>query len=104
LFLRNKTVTSSVATSSSSVAVNSDDSDYDYNSRESTLSSTSSKDSKDLSTKFYLFHDGGVYDYKLKKDSLRWVANGYDVSNAFFKYRDNAISKAENFSEFNKYE
>lgn len=89
----------------SSLAVDSDpDSDREFNSRESTPSSTSSKESKEVSNKFYLIHDGASYEYKLNKDSVRWLAKGYDVSNAFFKYRDFAISKAEDSKNLNKHE
>jgi hypothetical protein len=75
-----------------------------YQSRESTPSSSSSIDENQDETKQYLTHDGETYQYKLKKDSIRWLVNDYDVSQAFFNYRDAAISKAEDLQNLNDHE
>ncbi|KAI9473833.1 MAG: hypothetical protein EXX96DRAFT_621469 [Benjaminiella poitrasii] len=60
-----------------------------YRSRESTPSSSSSIDEE---TKQYLVDNGHTYQYKLKKDSVRWLVNDYDVYQAFFNYQDAAIN------------
>ncbi|CAO3676792.1 unnamed protein product [Rhizopus stolonifer] len=75
----------------------------EYRSRESTPSPSSSVEDQD-ETKQYLVHDGQTYQYKLKKNSIRWLVNDYDVSQAFFNYRDAAISKAEDLQNLNDHE
>lgn len=96
---------SNVTAGSSNATDGSDDyDDFKYESRESTPSSTSSNDTGDAPSKFYLVHDGDSYEYKLKKDSLRWIVDSYDVSDAFFKYRDEAISKAEDLKNLDDHE
>ncbi|KAL9536882.1 hypothetical protein MBANPS3_012284, partial [Mucor bainieri] len=78
--------------------------DHDYQSRESTPSSTSSNNDDTETRKFYLVHDGDSYEYKLKDDALRWIVNSYDVSGAFSKYREQSKAKAEDFNHLDKYE
>ncbi|CEP15557.1 hypothetical protein [Parasitella parasitica] len=78
--------------------------DNDYQSRESTPSSTSSNDEDTEPRKFYLVHDGDSYEYKLKDDASRWIVNSYDVSDAFFKYREQSKTKAEDLHHLDKYE
>lgn len=43
---------------------------------------------------FYLVHNGESYDYNVPSESLKWMVNGYDVSVAFFSYRDKSIHQA----------
>jgi hypothetical protein len=69
-----------------------------------TPSPTSSKNTDDARSKFYLVHDGDSYEYKLKRDSLRWIVNSYDVSDAFFKYRDEATLKAEDLKNLDDHD
>ncbi|KAL9538157.1 hypothetical protein MBANPS3_011148 [Mucor bainieri] len=57
--------------------------DHDYQSRESTPSSTSSNDDDTETRTFYLVHDGDSYEYKLKDDASRWIVNSYDVSDKY---------------------
>jgi hypothetical protein len=76
-------------------------SEYQYS--DSTPSSSSTMTDYD-ETKQYLTHDGDTYHYKLKENSVRWLVNNYDVSQAFFDYRDAAISKAEDLKTLNDHE
>ncbi|CEP17560.1 hypothetical protein [Parasitella parasitica] len=56
----------------------------EYQSRELTPSSSSSIDVNQNVTKQYLVHDGKTYQYKPKKNSIRWMVNDDGVSQAFF--------------------
>ncbi|KAI8641589.1 hypothetical protein BD408DRAFT_444169 [Parasitella parasitica] len=76
----------------------------EYRSRDSTPSPSSSNDENQGVAKHYLVHDGQTYQYKLKENSIRWMVNNYDVSQAFFDYRDAAISKAEDLQDLNDHE
>ncbi|KAI8094383.1 hypothetical protein BDF21DRAFT_458791 [Thamnidium elegans] len=76
----------------------------EYQRSDSVPSSSSSTMIDYDETKQYLTHDGDTYHYKLKENSVRWLVNNYDVSQAFFDYRDAAISKAEDLKTLNDHE
>ncbi|GAN03576.1 hypothetical protein MAM1_0043c03031 [Mucor ambiguus] len=85
-------------------SLNSSQDDPDYESKESTPSSTSSNDGETGSRKYYLVHDGDSYEYKLKDDASRWIVDNYDVSDAFFNYREQSKTKAEDLEELDTHE